>query len=271
MLPASTSTVADLDDLLLSFSPLAHKVAASIQRREEDHDDLYQEGMMGLLETLRRYSRRGKQIQNEKGFASTILRRSMLRYYIPQQQKNKNTVYVRFEESADRATWGRRHGRVFRYDCDPANLIVNAEADHEESNIFQFVFNEMFFSEFEKLFGNNLRQRGVDTGKIRENGRKNRSCSCQTTPCNPRIVVEDLIRPRIEVRRFAAENSLKRKRSESDEQWQERVNQAIPLVNVTKTHVRHFHGLTVHMFFVNYMKKLNDFVREYHSRQLCMN
>lgn len=254
------------DAIVLRFVPLAHKIAASIQRSEQDHADLFQEGILALMQAFRRNARLNKPIDNIVGFASTVMRRRMLRYYVPKMKQDSQSVpFSAFEDHTPlRRGMEKRHGvRV------PASMWVPAEPENEDdSAYFDFVFNDVFFDEFEKVFGGKLRAANVEYDGTSNKARRVRSCSCPTVPCNPRIVIEDLIRPRIEVRRFAAMESIKRKRGESEQVWQERVNEAMLVQRVTKTHVRHFHGLTVHMFFVNYMNKLRDFAKDYKARHL---
>ncbi len=90
MMTLQDTTRRCVDETLLRLSPLAHKVAASVQRSEQDHMDLYQEGMMALYTALLSYIGTGKDINNLTGFAGTVLRRRMLRFYYRQRHTSKH-------------------------------------------------------------------------------------------------------------------------------------------------------------------------------------
>lgn len=76
-------TDVEIDKALLEFRPLADWWANKVQWKEEDHNDLVQEGLLELLKTLRGYQRSGKEIRDLKGLASTVLSAAMRWSYKP--------------------------------------------------------------------------------------------------------------------------------------------------------------------------------------------
>lgn len=89
------TTTRSLDDICAEYEDLAHHVAHQVQRCRDDHDDLFQEGMLALCEFHRRQEGRPNRIDCEPKFVKTMMRRRMQRYTYQRFPKTFN----RFPES----------------------------------------------------------------------------------------------------------------------------------------------------------------------------
>lgn len=129
-----------VDNILLSFSKMAHKYAARNQRSEQDHMDLYQEGMLALCKALRRYAECGLDCKNLQAFAATVLVRAMHRHNYRTNQYTKRHTEVGSMRKAPEVV-------------DPTPLPLS-----EEGALFEQVFTAAFFNEFEELYGTEARR-----------------------------------------------------------------------------------------------------------------
>lgn len=73
----------DLDSIVLTFRPLADWWANRIQWKEEDHEDLVQEGMLSFIQTINGYKKSGKLIEDLAGLAGTCFSAAMKWWYKP--------------------------------------------------------------------------------------------------------------------------------------------------------------------------------------------
>lgn len=81
-------------DTIGELYPLAHILARRIEWSPDDHDDVVQYGMLGLLDTLRRPSYDPHRIETPEAYATDILRRWMKWYYT---RMDRTVSYVEFE------------------------------------------------------------------------------------------------------------------------------------------------------------------------------
>lgn len=202
-----------IESTLLQFDRMAHKLAARYQHGEQDHWDLYQEGMMYLHRELVRTAEKEIECENIGALARTVMSRAMVRYYT-----NKCR--------------GRPHNHA---NIDDVMHVLPA-VDGGDDAVFDFVFTDAFFSEFEALHGREAR-----------------------------LVAESIVDPAFELRLFVACKQHEQQEGEAPRRYAERMCRAALGVLVTNADIREFFGVSSHVFNQKYMKAFRTFTQQWVS------
>lgn len=84
----------DVESAVVKFIPLADWYANRIQWREEDHEDLVQEGLLELTKTLRGYNKSGREIRDLGALAGACFNAAMQWWY---KKSDRTLNFVGFD------------------------------------------------------------------------------------------------------------------------------------------------------------------------------